>query len=636
MSSDAHFSIRKIPKPALIAAAVVAAILATYGINRAVSSARVIGSVEVDGIQIGGLTASDAELAIIDHETFLAELPASFSIRTSTVTLLPGSLGFVLDQQAMLQDAMGVGRQGGVLEQFWWWLTHIFQTTTLEVQSEINAEALESVLVRWDEEAVGNPPFSGGVTFDGTTPVAQYPTSGEQIDRSAAPGIMLEVFSTSDRETKSLPIVEAHPPLTDSDIDRAVASARLILAGPVTLANPDREKEITFSSDQIAAAIRTTIDTDEIIFTMDPEVVSSYLEPVRAELEDPPVDAEFQIDGNDVLLVPGRRGTLVDDELAAQSLMTAAATAARRGLLPIEEAVDPEVTTEELESLGIRHKVSQFTTYHDCCQNRVTNIHLIADTIDGVIVPPGESLSLNETVGERTTDDGYLEDGTIIGGEIVPTVGGGVSQFATTFYNAVFWGGYEDITHKPHSFYISRYPLGIEATISWPVPDLEFRNNTDDAILIKTTYSDTSITVMFFSDNDGRIVSGEQRSGSLNVSVIAEGGSEARIVQGNVSDRFNFRDPPEPLYRGDPEVPPDREVESQSPLQGFSVNVTRTITEGGRVTEQEWTVVYSPRRQIILVNPCTLEENCPTTTVSTAPSSTTTTPDGTSTTTAGN
>jgi vancomycin resistance protein YoaR len=625
------------PWPALIGAGIVLALFAAFGINRAVSAGRVIGSVQLDGIELGGLTASEAELAIGDHEALLAELPAEFTVRSTRVALQPLTVGFTLDRPTIVARAMAVGRGGTVPAQFWWWLTHLFQTTEIRVVATVSAEALESVLGGWDEEAVGNPPFPGAVSLEGTTPVAEYPRAGEQIDRVAAPELMLGVFSTVDRPVTALPIVEATPQLTEADIDRAVARARLILSGPVTLINPEREKEHTFTETEIASALRSAIDTDGVVFTMEPEVVSNLLEPVRAQLEDPPVDAEFQIDGDQVTIIPGRAGTLVDDQVAAENLLEAAASASRRGQLPIEDAVDPEVTTEELEALSITHKVSEFTTYHDCCQNRVTNIHLIADEIDGSIVMPGASFSLNRVVGERTEEEGYLADGTIIGGEIIPTVGGGVSQFATTFYNAVFWGGYEDISHKPHSFYISRYPLGIEATISWPVPDLEFRNNTDQAILIKTSYTNSSITVMFFSDNDGRIVSGEQRSGSLRVSVVAEGGPNARVVSATVSDRYNFRDPPSPLYRGDPGVAPEEEEESQSPLQGFSVTVTRAIDHQGQTATQEWTVVYSPRRQIILVNPCTLDESCPTTTTApvtttTAPTTTTTAPATTTTT----
>jgi vancomycin resistance protein YoaR len=388
------------------------------------------------------------------------------------------------------------------------------------------------------------------------------------------------------------------------------------------LRNPERDKQVTFTVEQLAAALQPIVGETSIEFAFDPDTFGEYLEPLRAELEEAPVNAELEVEGDFVSVIPGRRGTDLNPETTAENALVAARSAARSGLLPIDESVDPEVTTEELEALDIRHKVSQFTTYHACCQNRVQNIHLIATAIDGVIVQAGETFSINDTVGERTTEKGYLEDGAIVAGRLQKEIGGGVSQFATTFYNAVFWGGYEDISHKPHSFYFSRYPLGIEATISWPLPDVRFRNNTESAILIRTFYSDTSITVVFYSNNDGRILVGEQSGGSLKVSPTAEGGAEARHVRAEISDPYDFRDPPPALFIGDPLiVPPDQE-EEQSAGQGYKVDVTRFITVGTETTEQQWTVVYSPRQQVILVHPCQIQDSgvsCPPTTTTFAP-----------------
>jgi hypothetical protein len=353
-------------------------------------------------------------------------------------------------------------------------------------------------------------------------------------------------------------------------------------------------------------------------------VVSSYLAPVRADIEEAPVNAELSVDGDYVTVIPGVRGTVINPAATAAEMMEAASSASRAGPLPIDESVDPEVTTAELEALNIQHKVSQFTTYHDCCQNRVTNIHLIADAVNNTIIEAGQEFSLNEAVGQRTAEDGYLEDGAIIGGRLEKAIGGGVSQFATTFYNAIFWGGYEDIAHKPHSFYFSRYPLGIEATISWPLPDVRFRNNSDSAILVRTFYSRTSITVAFYSENDGRILVGEQSGGELRLFAAAEGGENARRVSADVTEPTNFRDPPPPRYIGDPTIVPPDQKEDQSPARGYTVEVTRFITVGDQTREDQWTVVYSPRQQIILVHPCQIQDSgvsCPTTT--TAPPVTT-------------
>jgi hypothetical protein len=170
--------------------------------------------------------------------------------------------------------------------------------------------------------------------------------------------------------------------------------------------------------------------------------------------------------------------------------------------------------------------VSQFTTYHPCCQSRVTNIHLIADAVDGAVVQPGETFSLNAHVGPRTADKGYVEAGAIIGGEIVTeghpaNIGGGTSQFATTLYNAIFYGGYEDVYHKPHSLYFSRYPVGIEATLGYPGPDVVFRNDTVSPVRIDTSYTSTSVTVRFIGNNEGRVVTAST-SGSVS---SADGGT---------------------------------------------------------------------------------------------------------------
>ena len=126
------------------------------------------------------------------------------------------------------------------------------------------------------------------------------------------------------------------------------------------------------------------------------------------------------------------------------------------------------------QSLGIKEQVSSFTTNHRSGEARVTNIHRGADIINNMIVEPGATFSLNEALGPRTEERGFVR-APVFYGEFTEDVGGGVSQLATTVFNAVFWGGYEDVYHKPHTIYISRYPMGREATVNYPTVDLQFR-----------------------------------------------------------------------------------------------------------------------------------------------------------------
>lgn len=181
------------------------------------------------------------------------------------------------------------------------------------------------------------------------------------------------------------------------------------------------------------------------------------------------------------------------------------------------------------------HLVSRYTTYHACCQERVHNIHVIANQLDGWIVLPGETFDLNAVTGPRTRSKGYIEAPILVGGETEMGVAGGTSQFGTTIYNAFFWGGYDEITHKPHSIYISRYPVGIEATLGrWDPLNVVFTNDTVNPIYIDTSYTSTSITVSLYANNGGRTFVGSWRGGPHH-SIWNQGGPDARRVTAEVS-----------------------------------------------------------------------------------------------------
>jgi VanW like protein/Putative peptidoglycan binding domain len=620
--------VSSLPHPArkalIILSIALSALVAGFGLGRALGAGKILGDVAVLDVDLGRMTPDQALAALGDLEDRLNALPASFTVKGKPADLEGAQVDFTLDRGRMVDEAMAIGRTGNISSQFRQWLRSLFTDIELPVASSIDDELADEVFDQWDAELVANPAFEGAVLVEAGSLAPQYPKEGEGIDRTIARTLLLAELSTLDRSTATLPVVAIRPRLTATDVDRALAEARLWTKDQIILATA--EIDVVFSPEQLLAALRSRPveqSPPRLELFFDPDAIAPVLTAVQAQVEQAPVDARFLIDGYDVSIAPGQRGTLIDPGATAQALAAAASTAGRTGTLPVEEGAEPTTTTETLEALDVRHLVASFTTYHDCCQNRVVNIHLIADKVDGVLVGPGDTFDLNAFVGQRTTEAGYLEDGTIEGGEIVKTVGGGVSQFATTFYNAVFWGGYEDVTHKPHSFYFSRYPEGIEATISWPAPDLAFRNDSASAVLIKTEYTDTSITVQFYGNNDGRVVVGSHRGGNTEIAVAREGGPEARKVTSTRSDRYS---PTEPTtrYRANPEVEPGTQKKVQSPAGGWSVTITRTIARGGTTETQEWAVRYSAKPEIIELNPCEMPGTtvtCPTTT--TVPATTT-------------
>ena len=599
-----------------------------FGAFRMFGSGGVLGDVRVLNLQLQGMEELEAreELALLETELTSMPLIVDIDGRRTEIT---GSQFDVTLESNLVEQALNVGRDGGVFSQFGWWISSFgSDPIVLDSGFQLDTDLVEQLATSWDTNLIAAAPFPGAIEVVNGEAVARYPVAGVAVDRSGLTGLLTKAFIEDVPEPIPIPTKSTTPSATAADIDNAAAEAQRWIGNPIVLTTPGEGFEVMFNAIDLANAFRSTVDLDgSIELSFREEIIDSLLLNRRGDIEEAPVDAEFVIDGYEVSISQGRNGTLIDSAATTDVLESLAQGSLRRGSLPFVEGAEPEVTTEELEALGIEHMVVQFTTYHDCCAARVANIQLLADTVDATIVEPGETFGINDHVGERTEEGGYREAGTIIRGEIVETVGGGISQFATTLYNAVFWGGYEDVEHRPHSFYFSRYPEGIESTVSFPAPEMSFRNNGNTAVMLKTSYTDTSITVRIYGDNDGRVLAGTHRGGTTSFEVVDDGGPGARVISASVSERTNFTEPTTE-YRPNPEVVPGEQIETQRPRQGWTVFVTRTIAENGAETDENWTVRYLAQRQILEVNPCEVPDSgivCPTTTTTTIPEDTTTT-----------
>jgi len=640
MKNQLAFRIHPLLAALIVVGGVFVLLFAAYGITRWASAGEVMGRVYIAEADVGGRSEEEA-LNIADSlEIGRLARQATFEVDGNVVSVQPWETGLAIEKEQAVEDAMAVGRTGNFATQFLFWLGNIFSTTHIDLEGSVDPDAMDDVFDLWDADVIARPINMGSIELVEGELVAEYPSEGVGVDRQPASRIVLDTLIAEEAAPATIPTTTVFPELTDAEVDAALAEAQQMLAGSVEMAYEDQTAVV--SRDQLMEAFHSETVTNSparIVNSFDPKVVDGFLDPLRAQFEAEPVNAELVI--NDDLTVsvkPGSNGTRIDEIETAERLYEASLSTSRTGEIPIVEGAEPDVTTAELEELNVQHMVAQFTTYHGCCEPRVTNIHRIADAVDGVLVRPGETFSLNGHVGERTLEKGYVDAGSIVAGEIVDTIGGGTSQFTTTMYNAVFWGGYEDVEHKPHSYYFSRYPEGIEATLFWQSIDLKFRNNREHGVLIDTLYTDTSITVRFFGFNHGRTLVGEQSGGETHIRVQNEGGPEALHVKGETSERLEITEPGEPQIRGNPEFGLNQRQTVQSPAEGWTVRVTRTILRGGTdlVEEQQWVWRYRPQFEIIEVHPCKVpgsSTSCPTTTTTTtAPPTTTTTAPPTTTT----
>ena len=198
--------------------------------------------------------------------------------------------------------------------------------------------------------------------------------------------------------------------------------------------------------------------------------------------------------------------------------------------------------------MGIRERVSTFTTPHACCLPRVTNIQRAAKILDGTIIPAGATFSLNEALGERTKARGFVPAPQINAGELEDAVGGGVSQMGTNTFNAAFFAGLRLVVHTPHEFWITRYPPGREATISWGGPEMIVENDWPAAILMKVGDTGTALTVSMYSSKLGRRVtttsSGDPVAGTAFTMTVTRKVYRGSTLRHDDTLRWTYKEPP--------------------------------------------------------------------------------------------
>jgi vancomycin resistance protein YoaR len=285
---------------------------------------------------------------------------------------------------------------------------------------------------------------------------------------------------------------------TDSELAGLVTQANKLTNDPLVVLVDG--KQITLSPTEIRRWAQPTIADSKVSMTLSASPTTTAVEIKAGSVGRSATDARLDVDDElNVTVTPAITGQRC---CAADSIdrLNAALVADQRTPVTLDLVeYEADVSTKDIEALGIKESIGTFTTKHAAGETRVKNIHRIADLLRGVIIKPGETFSVNDTIGPRTKANGFFSAGVIEGGIFKEDYGGGISQFATTMFNAAFFGGLDLVEYQSHSLYISRYPYGREATLSFPNPDLKIRNNTPHAVMIWPTYTASTITVTLLS-----------------------------------------------------------------------------------------------------------------------------------------
>ncbi len=242
--------------------------------------------------------------------------------------------------------------------------------------------------------------------------------------------------------------------------------------------------------------------------------------------------------------------------------------------------VQPEYSTAAAKQ---KYKtIGTYTTNTTSNSKRNTNVRLAAEALNGTIVGPGQEVSFNDTVGQRTEAKGYQGAAAYNNGEVVQEIGGGVCQVSTTLYNAALKAGMKISMRRSHTFEPSYVTPGMDATVSWGGPDFRFINTSSSAIGIKASYSNQTVTVSIYG-----------------VPVLEDGVTYS--LEATKTETFDL---PEPQYEEDQTLQPGQEVVKSKGTQGSRWQVKLVVKKDGQVisSEVDHTATYKGHNPVIRRN----------------------------------
>jgi hypothetical protein len=575
---------------------IVVAVMATLAMLLSMQG-RALPNTSVDGIPVGRMdrAALARTLAPIAAE----RVPPRVVLLTpgSRLVLGPERSGVHIDLEATIASALQHGRTGGPGDV-------IASVRALRVPQDIPfAVALDAdAVAAWVADiAQGFDRVAsvGDLSIDPLTREVRVigPEGAQRILRQETTAALIAALRSSTDATIDLAFEAEPPPAPRSAIEGLGANVRTVLSSPPVLVHDGRRLvidptllaraievvegrrdgervpvvriQVTALPPSLVAQARSTFERPAIDarFVVPQEPPSALDALGDATFEPLPVEVALDRGQSEVHVVPARLARQLE------RMVNAGSTLATAELFDQPATFDGETARRGRPT----HLVGTFTTYFSAGATRNLNIGRLAGTLDGTIVAPGDELSVNAISGPRRCEDGYEPAGTIVRGELVDTCGGGVSQFGTTIYNAAFFAGLPIPQWQAHSFFISRYPTGREATLSYPELDVRFVNDSDGFLIVRTSTTATSVTVSLYGIPRYAAVSAVH-SPPRNPTTYST------------------------IERGTTTLAPGARRVVQSGGGGFTVDVRRvwTALPGGEAPDPERVVtVYRPQQRII-------------------------------------
>ena len=486
-------------------------------------------------------------------------------------------LGMRISTAQMANDALGLGRSGGLLDRLLVPFQLRLRPATLPLRVSFDEEVLRAYVQTIAAE-VDRAPVEADLTLQGDRVVSVAPTTGQQL---AVAETLQHIKNISPYPTAhqriELAIVPVRPVLGDAELQAATALTSNVLSGPLLLRHEARTWTIGLEQLRRWLGFQRTASNPRsspgqarqaaLMPALAKGQVAAFIATIAQQIDDPPQDARLLRESATSLQVlrPGKPGLVVDRDAALERILAASLSADQREVILPVRVAEPTFSGKEADVLAFQDLLADGrSTFLGSPHERANNIQVAAGNVNGVVIPPGYDFSFLREIGPITKAAGYLASLIIQGDATVPGIGGGVCQVSTTVFRAAFWAGLPIVERNQHSYRVSYYeqdgtPPGLDAAVYDPGVDLRFRNDTGHPVLLQSSVDPVSGTLIY------------QLYGTRT-------GRQVRLEEVDIRNR---QEPDEPLPdEPDPSLPLGERKQVEWATEGMHVAITRSIVEG--------------------------------------------------------
>jgi len=472
----------------LVVAGIVGVLALIYVFVAATSGSGMPRNATVLGVDVGGQSQQEAVATLTKALGAKSTEAIDLTAQDKPISVSPAQAGLAFDVNATVAPYAGrTWNPFTLLSQF---TGGVVIAPVVTVDEAKMTSAVKGIAGDFDKRA-----REPQILFTDMDPAVVPGKNGTVLDQKAAAQTLKDAYLVATKPV-ALTFVTQEPSVSDSEAKSALDSANTAVSAPVTVTASDITASIPPAT--IAEALSYSAKGGKLVPTLDGDVLRASIASDFASIEEPGRDATFNVSSGTPVVVPSKVGRGVNaDHLATdvaevldQTDPTARHVDAQIGV------IDPSLTTEQAQGLGVTELMSTFTQHFPYAPYGVQNIGQAARYINKTLLMPGEVFSLNDTIHERTVANGYTL-GYVIGqgGVFKEDLGGGVSTSATATWTAAFYAGLARVHVQAHSVWIPRYRAGLEATVAWGQFDMSFKNDTPTAVFITAGITHHSITV---------------------------------------------------------------------------------------------------------------------------------------------